>query len=317
MRYLLLPLFAILAITPGCGSSATSSKTSESAEVTEPQGDTQTDLELPLPVIPDNLQTGIERADYAVTHFWDPMDFTDTIRSHSETFIEQNFVNFITFFPYASEEGRQAGVRNMVKKAEADGGALKLAANVADLYLYEPNSPYFSEDYYIVFLREFTKSDKLDEAHAERLNWQLESAQKNRPGDQATDFSFKTPDGQKYNLLSWNPDAESILIVFFDPDCDKCKDTLHQLMDNQTINGMIVAKKLAVLAIDPDYNEDLWKQTADTFPATWTVGYENGAIEEDDLYVLRALPSLYLLDKEKRIILKDATLQEITEYFIR
>ena len=279
--------------------------TRKAAENREKVADTLTNIELPVPEIPDNLESREDKVDFVVARFWDAMDFKNTALSHSEPFIEQNFVNFITLFPYATQESIEEGVKNLIKGAEADSIALRLVAKTADLYLYEPNSPYLSEDYYLVFLRELTKSTRLDGAIRERFKWQLESAMKNRPGDIAADFSFRTRDGRNFTFHSWKPDADKILLIFYNPDCDQCKETLQYLMADEEVNRQIANKELSILAIDAGYDEDLWKTTAGLLPATWTVGFEKGDIEEKELYVLRALPSLYLLDRDKKVIEKD------------
>ena len=37
-------------------------------------------------------------------------------------------------------------------------------------------------------------------------------------------------------------------------------------------------------------------------------------IDQKSLYDLKAIPTLYLLDKDKTVLLKDATAEEIEEY---
>lgn len=40
-------------------------------------------------------------------------------------------------------------------------------------------------------------------------------------------------------------------------------------------------------------------------------------IDQKNLYDLKAIPTLYLLDKDKTVLLKDATAEEIEEYLKR
>ena len=47
----------------------------------------------------------------------------------------------------------------------------------------------------------------------------------------------------------------------------------------------------------------------------WTNGYDKElVIKNKNLYDLRAIPTLYLLDKNKTVLLKDATLQKVEQY---
>ena len=42
-------------------------------------------------------------------------------------------------------------------------------------------------------------------------------------------------------------------------------------------------------------------------PSHWLSGYDpDGVIRADNIYYVRAIPSVYLLDGEKRILMKDA-----------
>jgi hypothetical protein len=43
-----------------------------------------------------------------------------------------------------------------------------------------------------------------------------------------------------------------------------------------------------------------------SMPQEWRVAYDLSGIRDRNTYVLRALPSLYLLDSSKHIVLKDA-----------
>mgnify|MGYP002527024690 FL=1 len=47
----------------------------------------------------------------------------------------------------------------------------------------------------------------------------------------------------------------------------------------------------------------------------WINGYDKKqTIEQNNLYDLKAIPTLYLLDKDKTVLLKDVTTKEIEEY---
>ena len=66
---------------------------------------------------------------------------------------------------------------------------------------------------------------------------------------------------------------------------------------------------------DPDEELDEWRKHLNEFPKEWINGYDKKfAIKEQQLYDLKAIPTLYLLNKEKTVLLKDATAQAIEEY---
>ena len=59
---------------------------------------------LSLPDVPPSLTAPEERAAYIIAHFWDGMDFGDTLRCRDRAFMEQNFVNYLSLFPHAGPE---------------------------------------------------------------------------------------------------------------------------------------------------------------------------------------------------------------------
>ena len=64
-----------------------------------------------------------------------------------------------------------------------------------------------------------------------------------------------------------------------------------------------------------DNELDVWQNRRDTYPKEWIYAHDpNHILNENELYGLRAIPSLYLLDKEKRVILKDAPVEIVIKY---
>lgn len=52
------------------------------------------------------------------------------------------------------------------------------------------------------------------------------------------------------------------------------------------------------------------------FLEEWINGYDKKTvIKEKNLYDLKAIPTLYLLDKDKKVLLKDVMVGQIEEYF--
>ena len=256
--------------------------------------------ELPLPTVPAALQKPADRAGYIIVHFWDAMDFRDTLRSRHRDFMEQNFSNFICVFPHADGQARRTAVGTLLDKAEADSTAYVLLKDIAEKYLYELNSPMLSEDFYILFLERLVDSPILGEYGTIRLRRQLEAVRKNRPGMTAADFAYTARDGNKTTLHKTATDSD-LLLIFYDPDCEHCKETMDTLQQSR----QLADKRLSVLAVYSGDDYDLWVKTAPMLPAGWTVGYESGALQESGAYVLRAMPTLYLLDRNKKVVLKD------------
>ena len=268
--------------------------------------------ELPLPQIPATLRTPAERAGYLINHFWDGMNFSDIRMSHDRMFMEQNFSTFISVFPHADESARRTAVGRLLKKAEADAEAYSLVTDIAEKYLYETDSPVYSEEYYILFLENIVESKVLGEYGTMRTRWQLETARKNRPGMTAADFGYTTPDG-KNTTLGKTPVRDYLLVVFYDPTCDHCKEVMRELQNDSGLASCMADGRLTVLAIYSGDNRDMWRKGLGELPAGWRVGFESGEMQENGIYVLRMMPTLYLLDSNRRVLIKEATPQQVVQ----
>ena len=68
----------------------------------------------------------------------------------------------------------------------------------------------------------------------------------------------------------------------------------------------------------PDEELDEWKKHLSEFPNEWINGYDKKfTIKEEQVYDLKAIPTLYLLDKDKTVLLKDATAPAIEAYLMQ
>ena len=176
--------------------------------------------------------------------------------------------------------------------------------DISEKYLYDPNSPMLSEDYYILFLEHFVDAAILGKYGTIRPRRQLEAARKNRPGMTAADFAYTTREGNATMLHKTIAEGD-VLLIFYDPDCEHCKEIMKELQENETLADAVALGKIKVLAVYSGDDYALWKRTAVSLPADWTVGYESGVLQENGSYVLRAMPTLYLLDSAKKVLVKD------------
>ncbi len=52
--------------------------------------------------------------------------------------------------------------------------------------------------------------------------------------------------------------------------------------------------------------------------ASWINSYDSTvSLKNDEIYDLKAMPALYLLDKDKKVILKDVTFNQVENYLKR
>jgi hypothetical protein len=304
IKHLFLLLTAMIAATACSGhGDDTTNETTADNEVNAVEADTSS---LGLPDIPVTITDRQERANYMMEHFWDKLDFTDTVRSHNRDFIEQTFSDYAALFSIADSASLQRSVARLVHRAEADTAALHIVLTMANKYLYEPNSPMQNEDYYGIFLPLLVDNTNVNQADRMRYRFEQECISKNRCGHIASDFSYIDRNGRRGTLLGTKC-APRMLLIFFDPDCEECKTAIAGLRKSERLNGLIEDGRVTVLAIYAEGDMNIWKKAKDEMPSNWIVARDVSSIEDNDTYILRAMPSVYLLDSDKRILIKDTT----------
>lgn len=272
--------------------------------------------ELPLPQVPATLREPAARAAYIIEHFWDAMDFSDRSRALDDAFMEQAFSNFVSVFPYADEAARRRAVERVMTAAHADREAYMKLAEVAEKYLWETDSPLKSEEFYIPFLEFIDASSPADDYSVLRYRYQLEAVRKNRPGQIAADFAYTERNGRS-SMLRKTAASGELLMIFYDPDCEHCQEVMASLRADAALSRAVAEGSLTVLALYAGDDRKLWESTAGELPAEWSVGYVTSDIIGRQRYVLRSMPTLYLLDSQKRIILKEPAPEQIAERLAR
>lgn len=134
------------------------------------------------------------------------------------------------------------------------------------------------------------------------------------PGTRAANFTYTLASGAKGTLYQVSTDYT--LLFINNPGCHACAETIDLLKADSGINRLLKAGKLTVLSFYPDEELDEWRKHQNDFPSEWINGYDSDfLVKTKNVYDLKAIPTLYLLDRNKIVILKDAPLQAIDAWF--
>jgi len=252
-------------------------------------------------------------ADFMTEHYWDRFDFTDTLFLSDPDVLEQAFVDYAVIIPYASGNLGGQSLKKVMQRAEADTAMYRFFIEKTEHYLWDPNSPYRNDELFIPVLESMLASDKIDDATRIRSEYRLELARKNRIGETANDFSYTLASGQKGRMSQIR--SEYLLLFFNNPGCSACAEIIAHTNDSPLMNALQQNKRLTILAIYPDEELTEWKNYLPSMPSGWINGYDpDVTIKNNDLYDLKAIPTLYLLNKDKKVLLKDADISVVEQY---
>ncbi len=131
----------------------------------------------------------------------------------------------------------------------------------------------------------------------------------------AEDFSYVTAEGCMLKLSDM-PKDKLTLMVLYDPDCKDCRQMLFSLRHSSVISQRVGEELLQVLAVDVDANEALWQESRGELPDAWTKGLLKSDLSQSRMYDTSAVPMLYLLDADQRIIMADNNVQTLISILI-
>lgn len=304
MKYIV-PVFALLLLS-SCAKKTSHENAIVNKTVTSKTGFT-------LPEIPSVITTDIQKYEFLAENYWTKFNFKDTTQIHQNPIAEQLYVNFLSLLSQVPQSTAQIGVGKMMDLAQSDKTMYSFFATLGEKYLYDPNSAQRNEVLYCTVLESILSSKLIDEAHKVRPRSRYELAQKNKIGDKAIDFKYTLASGKQSSLYSIK--SMFTLVYFNNPGCGDCKHVKEQLSSSSLLNIMIQGGNLKLLSIYPDEDLAEWHKDQASAPTSWINAYDKGTVVKNgNLYDLKAIPTLYLLDSNKRVLLKDARFEEIERY---
>lgn len=274
--------------------------------------------------LPSLITNQEDANEYFVAHFFDK--FIDTINVYrcdtnyvagvSKAELEQAFANYCAILDRVPLAKARKGISRLYErieaceKADTSSNLFEGMVDIVERYLYDPNSPLRNEDYYQPFVQKKSQSIYFKDYERDRFARESQMCSLNCVGTKAADFCFSDAKGRKYNLHSIK--AERIILFFSNPGCHACKDIIEQIKSIPGIDEAIAKKEIAVLNIYIDEELENWYEYMPIYPKNWYNAYDpNYVIRTEILYDVRAIPSLYLLNSEKIVLMKDAPQDKI------
>jgi thiol-disulfide isomerase/thioredoxin len=257
---------------------------------------------------------------YVIDHYWDR--FADTslrgfrcdsnfIGGVSRGELEQAFANFAYVLELDGLESYARAMKRFYEKmalceqVDSSSNIYEGMMDIACRYLYDPNSPLRDEEMYLPLCRRLASCPYQDSLSRVKFAKEAENCSLNRIGQTAADFSFSDRKGRVYHLHEIK--ADWTILFFSNPGCKACKDIIEYIKSIEGITPMIIANHVAVVNVYIDEDLGEWYDYMPYYPKNWYNGYDhNLMVRSENLYDVRAIPSLYLLDKDKKVVLKDA-----------
>jgi hypothetical protein len=167
---------------------------------------------------------------------------------------------------------------------------------------------------FILFCQGVEETPSVNLALREKAAYLRKMAEKNRVGQPAADFTYTLASGKQGKL--YDLQAPYTLLFFYDPDCHTCSDIKQAMKGAAWLHGLVAKGQVKVLTLYPDEDVALWRARLPEMANEWINAYDKEqTLTLEQRYDLTSIPSFYLLDKEKKVLLKDVYWEQIVKFF--
>ena len=286
---------------------------------------------LPFPDVfpPAMMEDTQDRMDFMALNTWNrlvdpsreyPSDST-LVSGVRKGDVEQKFATWVQVLDMSGLRTAQKAVNKLYdaalacEKANSSSNVFETFTELIEKYFFDPNSPYRNEDYYGFYAERLMTYSGLSEEMKGKYARDARLCALNRVGTKATDFRFADRRGKMHSL--YGVKAPYTLLFFSNPGCEACMSIINVLKGEPRISELIESGQLAVLNIYIDEDLEAWRSYMPIYPDEWYNGFDpDFVIRNEELYNVRAIPSLYLLDAEKTVLLKDAPENKLFDYLV-
>jgi len=260
---------------------------------------------------PDNPADFEKRMNYLTSHYFDNYDFNDERLLFSPV-LYNKILNYYGKLVENNNDTIINSVDNILsrsfKNTEVYRFLLNSLLSIFDLSGEIPNDEAFvhiAENYYLKELAPW-----VNENFIERLKKHVNDLKPTMIGASAPQLILSDTSANKLSL--YNLKSCYTLVIFWNPECEHCAEYLAELRNTYDSYDEKYFQVFAVLATD---NQKLWKTYIQNNKFLWLNVYDS--TKKNDFiqtYKLFMIPRIYLLDNNKRIVLKDFEVNELNSF---
>lgn len=260
---------------------------------------------------------------YFKAHYWDGVNFWDE-RLARTPFFESRLDKYFEKLVYPVADSVNKEIDWMLGYASINEEMQKfLLLKFINRYY---NQQYMWEDAVFVHLFEKYLSQKtypwMTEHGRKMITDRAYSLMANLTGKPAADIDLPGLDGKNKRL--YDIQSPYVLVAIWDPTCGHCKEVIPRIDSLHRAKWKAQGVQLFGMAKETEGNKETWTGFIKRHKLNdWTHVYYSHASEKartdagtpsySQLYDVQSFPTLYLLDKDKRIIAKKVTEKQVDE----
>lgn len=273
----------------------------------------------PMVEIPENVREPLQRAQYALEHFFDRWPAETLDQRPDPVVMEQGLVDYLSI--YGSMPAGSVTQEDLLRPLKLmRGKALSEALRLYTKYLYESGSPLKNHNLYIQALQWATTAPQVEYVDQVVYKDMLSIVSQNRVGTPASDFAITLaqPAAEGYTFADTTLYAlrsKPKVVIFYTPGCDRCTHLLEEVAHDQMLQRTYQAGKVDILYISLVYERSEWEQGLSALPPFGTPAFNADLrLLEESLYDLAVTPVIYVISSDGVVLQREASLAEVRHY---
>jgi thiol-disulfide isomerase/thioredoxin len=267
-----------------------------------------------LPVVDGSIQLE-KQASYLKSHSLDFVDFNDVGLINSDVFSNKS-IEYLTYYRNPQlpkellEKEFMTAVDTLLQKAKINTLVYKHVVE----YLLDGFKKFGFDKIIDYIIQNYVMKDDIciDQKLETALQRRMDQAKYFKIGDVVPNIVSKDLSGKQVDLYSIT--SENILVVFYASWCPHCQTLLPQIYE---LYQDQIENKIEVIAVSIDTNKTDWQKFVRSKGLDWInvsdlKGWSGIAVKE---YFIYATPTMFLVDKQRKIISKPLTFEEIIRVF--
>jgi peroxiredoxin len=263
-----------------------------------------------VPPTPAGEDSVIFKYTYYKAHFWDGIDIADPGLLRSPL-LHNKIMDYLDNVVLKQADSVIVAVDDLIAKSRKNEEAFRYLL-ITLTNKYESSQIMGFDKVFVHLVDQYYLTNQATWTDAETIKKLEERAATIRPnfiGNPAPAFTLQDTLGRDYSL--YDIEAKYTVLYFYDPDCGHCKKSTPILYNAY---ADLQAENVEILAICTTTDSRRWREFIVEHDLSWINLADLPSVTHFKYYYdVRSTPTVYILDKDKKILLKKVATEDVPD----
>ncbi len=260
---------------------------------------------------PANDKADPEYIKTALKNYWNHV-YLDDPRITMFPKTKERVLTYLSVISGKPEDEANVIINEFLDRCESNPRMFRMATETMDKLLGDKSQPVRQHFIYVNALERIVASDNYTDLEKEPYRYKLKMARNHLPGTPVASMDLMLPDGRRYDPTA-HPKKWQVYF-FYNPGCGNCSEAVRLMNTSDCVRSYENDGELQIYAIYVGKSREEWLKiiSQPEYGGKWiNLWDDKGIIEKDEIYDLGAIPMIYLIDRNKKVAVKDIPAYDI------